>query len=80
MFIGGFIRYLILLGNDKRKDGLATMYWGVTILFVLVVIQGAINMLEGPLAFLVGVGAVLFAFFAVLALLSKEKKPEPEHK
>jgi hypothetical protein len=79
-FIGGFIQYLVVLGNEKRKDALATMYWGVTILFVLVVLLGIINTLQGPLAFIIGAGVILFITFAIIVVLSKPKEAEPEHK
>ena len=78
-FLAGFIRYLILLGNDRRKDGLAMMYWGITILFVLVVLLGIVNTLQGPLAFLIGAGVALFIVFAILVSMGKEKKSEPKH-
>jgi hypothetical protein len=79
-FIGGFIRYLVVLGTERRNSGLATMYWGITILFVLVVLLGIVNTLQGPLFFINGGAVALFIIFAILVVLSKPKPPEPEHK
>ena len=68
-FIGGFIQYLVLLGTERRIEGLKLMHWGVMILFVLVVLLGIINALQGPISFLLAIGVVLFlCFVAVLAL------------
>jgi hypothetical protein len=79
-FLGGFIRYLVVLGTERRTEGLATMYWGITILFVLVVLLGIINTLQGQLSFLIGAGLALFIAFAIIALLARPKKAEEEHK
>ena len=70
-FAGGFIQYLVLLGTERREKGLQLMLWGVTILFVLVVLLGVINILQGPIAFLIGVVAILFLCFVVLVSVSK---------
>jgi hypothetical protein len=45
-FFGGFIFYLVVLGNERRKNGLVLMVWGVLILFVLVVLLGIVKILQ----------------------------------
>ncbi len=72
-FLGGFVRYLILLGTERRNLGLAMMFWGVTILFVLVVLLAVINILQGTLAFLLGIGIALFICFAIVISLARLK-------
>ena len=71
VFIGGFLRYLVVLGTDHRKEGLNYMVWGVTILFVLVVLLAIVNMLQGPLAFVIGIAIALFVCFAIVLSLAK---------
>ncbi len=80
-FIGGFLRYLILLGTERRKEGLVLMVWGVVILFVLVVLLGIIDILQGPFFFLLAMGLVIF--LAIVAVLSikpgSSEKPTADH-
>jgi hypothetical protein len=45
-FFGGLAGYLARLGLENRTDGLMAMYWGVTILFVLVVVLGIVHYLQ----------------------------------
>src|SRR5665213_3593881 len=79
-FVGGFIRYLVVLGNVKRKDGLVFMVWGIAILFVLVVLLGIVNILQGPFFFLLSIALVLFVCFVLVIALSRVKgKSTPEH-
>ena len=80
VFMGGFIRYLVLLGTDRRAMGLELMLWGVTILFVLVVMLGIVNILQGPLSFIIGIGVIIFlAVVIATSVLKAGKKPaEPE--
>ncbi|HVM73523.1 MAG TPA: hypothetical protein VMU13_01430 [Candidatus Paceibacterota bacterium] len=81
-FFGGFIRYLIVLGNERRKQGLYLMYWGIMILFVLTILLGIINILQGPLSFLIGMAVVIFLCIVIVLSLSKTgaaKPPEDAH-
>jgi heme A synthase len=80
-FAGGFIQYLCVLGNEKRQQGLALMMWGVNILFVLVVLLGIINILQGPISFVIGIVVILFLCFAAVLALAKPRasSPTPEH-
>lgn len=71
-FIGGSIRYFVLLGTERRKDALATMFWGINILFVLVVLLGIVDMLQGPFIFVIGIGVLLFLVFAVVSSFAKK--------
>ncbi len=81
LFLGGFVGYLVVLGTDKRKQGLYVMMWGITVLFVLAVILGVINMLQGPLAFLLGMGVIIFLAIVIIISISKfNSAPPPEHK
>ncbi len=79
-FIGGFIRYLVLLGTDRRDMGLKLMLWGVTILFVLVIILGIVNILQGPISFIIGIGVIVFlaVVIAVAVTKSGSKPAAPE--
>jgi len=76
-FAGGFIRYLVVLGTEKRQEGLKLMMWGVNILFVLAVLLGIINILQGPLSFIIGIVVILFLCFVVVLALAKANKPSP---
>lgn len=80
-FLGGFLNYLILLGTERRKEGLVLMVWGVVILFVLVVLLGIIDILQGPFFFLLAIGLVIF--LAIVAVLSikpgSSEKPAADH-
>ena len=81
-FAGGFIQYLVVLGTEKRKEGLSYMMWGVNILFVLVVMLGIINILQGPISFIIGIVVILFLCFVVVLSISKSKgsgHPPSEH-
>jgi hypothetical protein len=73
LFIGGFIRYLILLGTERRNLGLVLMFWGMTILFVLVVLLAIIDVLQGAFAFLLGIAIALLICFAIVIGLAKIK-------
>jgi hypothetical protein len=76
-FVGGFIRYLVVLGTERRIEGLKLMHWGVTILFVLVALLGIINILQGPISFIIGIVVILFLCFAVVLALAKGNKASP---
>ena len=45
-FFGGLAGWLARLGLENRVEGLVSMYWGVTILFVLVIMLGIVNFLQ----------------------------------
>lgn len=80
-FLGGFIGYLVLLGNEKRKEGLFVMVWGLAILFVLAILLGALKMLQGPLSFVIGMAVMIFLLVVIIVSLSKAGGSEPaEHK
>ena len=42
-FVGGFVLYIIRLGTDRRREGLIIMEWGVTMLFVVVILIFILN-------------------------------------
>jgi cytochrome bd-type quinol oxidase subunit 2 len=69
LFFGGFISYLTRLGLDNRVQGLRYMYWGLTILFVLIVLLGVVNYVQYHQAVvfaIVGVLVVIFVAWAVI--------------
>jgi hypothetical protein len=70
-FAGGFIQYLVLLGTERRREGLKLMTWGIIILFVLVILLGIINILQGPISFLIGIIAILFVCFVIVLAIGK---------
>ena len=70
-FSGGFVGYLVLLGTERRKEGLALMMWGVVILFVLAVLLAIVNVLQGPLTFILGIGLAIFVCVVVVLALSR---------
>jgi hypothetical protein len=81
LFFGGFMRYLVVLGTERRNQGLVLMTWGIAILFVLVVLLGIVNTLQGPLAFIVGMGIGIFVCVVIIVSFSKSggaSTSEPE--
>lgn len=43
---GGFIVYLVRMGNNNRDEGLNYMMWGVTILFVLIILLAVVQLVQ----------------------------------
>jgi hypothetical protein len=43
---GGFVVYLVRIGNNNRVDGIQIMMWGVTILFVLIVLLAIVQLVQ----------------------------------
>ena len=79
-FFGGFIGYLVLLGTEKRKDGLYVMVWGIAVLFVLAILMGAIDMLQGALSFVLGFGLVILCVIVIIQSLAKSGgAPKEDH-
>ena len=46
MFFGGFVAYLTRLGLEGRSDGLRYMSWGVTVLFVLIILLAIVHYIQ----------------------------------
>lgn len=62
MFVGGVITYVIYFGNLERDEGVELMKWGVGVLFVLVVLLGFAQFIQGH----GGVGNVLVAIVIIV--------------
>ena len=69
LFIGGFATYLVRLGTwpTYRTQAVEIMMWGVSVLFVLVVVLGAQQFLAAHLA--VAVSIIAFIIVAGVAWL-----------
>lgn len=46
LFFGGFVVYLTRLGTERRADGLAYMKDGLTVLFVLIILLGIVQLIQ----------------------------------
>ena len=79
LFFGGFLRYLVVLGTERRNLGLVLMTWGLAVLFVLAVLLGIINTLQGPLAFIFGIAIALFVCIVIVLSIGKGASA-PAHK
>lgn len=70
LFFGGFIGYITRLGLVGREQGLHYMNWGVTVLFVLIILIGIVQYFQrNPQAMFAVVGFAISA--AVLWLVFK---------
>lgn len=45
-FGSGFVLYLVRIGTDQRVEGIDIMIWGVTILFVVIILIGILALVE----------------------------------
>lgn len=83
-FVAGIIIYTANFGNAERTHGVISMEWGTMILFVLVVLLGIVQFLQGHtgvanlIAAAIGIGFVGYflytAFFAEALAPKKEEK------
>lgn len=82
-FLGGFVSYLVHFGNQERAVGVKTMEWGVSILFVLVILLGGAQFFQGhqgvtnviaALVVMIGVAWVLFTVMTEKTEPPKEEK------
>jgi hypothetical protein len=63
LFFGGFISYLTRLGLEGRVQGLRYMYWGETVLFVLILMLAVIHYLQfHPTIIFLIIGAIIVVF------------------
>lgn len=46
VFVWGFGIYIIRIGLEHRKDGIAIMRWGVALAITVVVVIGALRIME----------------------------------
>lgn len=68
-FFGGLIAYLTRLGLEGRVQGLGYMHWGVTILFVLIIVLGIVRFVQfhpEVVYFLAAIVIVVFVAWAVV--------------
>ena len=83
-FFGGFIQYIMHLGYDEREEGLHFMKWGVSVLFVLVVMLWIVQMVQQHTAAvmsLLGAALALLVLWMVgVALLTPSPEEKPEKK
>ena len=77
IFFGGLIGYLSRLGLEGRQDGLQAMYWGVTILLVLIILLAIVHFLQFHPAVVFGIiGALIVIFGAWAAVNSAQEAGE----
>jgi len=81
LFFGGFIAYLTRLGLENRMDGLKYMYYGISVLFVLIVLLAIVHYLQfNPTVVFVIVAIVIVIFGAWAAIqISQAGGEEEEH-
>ncbi len=46
IFGSGLVLYLVRIGTDHRVEGIDIMIWGVTILFVVIILIGLLVLIE----------------------------------
>ena len=79
-FFGGLIGYLSRLGLENRVQGLYAMYWGTTILFVLVILLTIVNFLQYHTTFFLAIVAIIVAVlfaWGVIAAMRDVKPAKP---
>ena len=83
-FFGGLISYVVYFGNFEREKGVGIMEWGVSILFVLVVLLGIVGFLQNHagvtnvIAGLIVVVAVAWVVFTVATTEQAAPKEGPK--
>lgn len=78
-FVGGIISYMVDFGNQERLKGIHLMEWGVAILFVLVVLLGAVQFVQshqGTANVIVATIVIIGAAAIVLMVLTDSPPPE----
>lgn len=78
-FFGGFIAYLSRLGLENRVQGLRYMYYGITILFVLVILLAIVHYLQFHPAVVFGIVAVLIVIFGAWAIVQASQEKSADH-
>ena len=69
LFFGGLTGHLTRLGLESRIEGLNVMYYGVTVLFVLVVLLGIVHFLQfNPTAIFTIIALLIIALIAWIAI------------
>jgi|GEM_PF-1375595 len=82
LFFGGFIAYLTRLGLESRIQGLRIMYYGVSILFVLIIILGIVHYLQFRPDIVFGIIAALvliFGGYAAVQAFQQSGEEEDHH-
>ncbi len=81
LFFGGFIAYLTRLGLENRLQGLMYMYWGLSILFVLIVLLGLVHYLQfHPTVVFTILAVIAVGFMAWAAIqISQQSGEDDEH-
>lgn len=79
LFLGGFIMYLVRLGTwpTYREEAIELMKWGVTTLFVLVVILGVQQFLMRHLMVAVTIGALILIYIVAWAFMQTVEPERP---
>lgn len=83
MFGGGFISYGVNFGNSERVKGIKLMEWGVATLFVLVVLLGVVQFLQGHggvANVIVAIVIIMVVVGGALSVLTQESEPKKEEK
>ena len=77
LFLGGFIFYLVRLGTwpTYREQAIELMKWGVTTLFVLILILGIQQFLMRNLLVAVSIGALILIALVMWAFMTVTKEP-----
>lgn len=73
-FIGGFILYLSRLGRPYRDVGLNIMQWGVTMLFIAVVVVGLLRMYSQHHTLFFFAFALIILYFLVPFVASETRR------
>ncbi len=80
MFFGGLAGYLSRLGLVGREQGLHYMNWGVTILFVLIILVGIVQFLQfHPEILFAIIAFVVIAGIIWIVIKSMQESAEAEH-
>ena len=79
LFLGGFVMYLVRLGTwpTYRDEAITLMKYGVSTLFVLIVILGIQQFLMSHLLVAVSIGALILIFLVAWAFMTATAAPPP---
>ena len=77
LFLGGFVMYLVRLGTwpTYRDEAITLMKYGVSTLFVLIVILGIQQFLMSHLLVAVSIGALILIFLVAWAFMTATAAP-----
>jgi hypothetical protein len=80
LFFGGFSAWLSRLGLESRLDGIKAMYYGTTILFVLIVLLAVVKFVQTHTELVLALlGVVVVALVAWAAVQINRAPAEEDH-